>query len=175
MKKTLVSLIAGISLVASNPVFAGDLKVGDKMPEPRGRYIFIEMKEDLNLNDKFVREYHGKGLISSLNFRHLLMPYRKREDTSPNPFDYELLVINEFNKIYKRMVLLSDPEKKDAYEIYQDCSPDGLIDSIRRMKFDYNSVPNLNDLKFSCDIITLTDFPPVENPQETDQVVYVFK
>lgn len=178
MKRTLASLVAaaalGTSVLFGNSAIAKDLKVGDKMPEPRGRYVFIEMGESLVIKDNLAARQHSSWNIPTLVFDYLLRPYRKTQDNHTNYFDFDLLVrIRGTNKIYKRMVLLSDSKEKDSYTMYQDCSPDGSIDLISKVQFDYNSVPKLNIPKFSCNIITLTDFPPVD--QKTDSVSYDLK
>ena len=164
MKKTLTSLVAGAAFGASclfgNSAFADGLKVGDKMPEPRGRYVLVAMGEYLNSKDSIAIDNYVKGNISTKTFNFVLKPHRKPENSGPNPLDFELsVIIPGTNKIYKRIVLISDEKRKDIYSLFQDCAPDGFTDLKRKIYFDYNSVQKLNAEEISCNIITLTDFP----------------
>ncbi len=161
MKRNLASIVAAASLFVSTPAFADELKEGDKMPEPRGRYVLVGMGETLKIKDNLAMRQYISGNIPSPYFNFLLKPYLKKENNLKNPFDFEILVLIEgTNNIYKRIVLLSDENEKDRYVLYQDCSPDGLIDSVKKMEeFDYDSVRKLNVEELSCRIITLTDFP----------------
>ncbi|MBI4116441.1 hypothetical protein HY449_01715 [Candidatus Pacearchaeota archaeon] len=170
MRKTLASLVAAASLFASIPAFADELKVGDKMPEPKGREIYGGLGEYIKPKDDVLRQYLGAGVFPAF-FKTMTKFYFKKNPA--NPFDFKIKIYYPGSEeVFKTIVLLSDQKVPGRFNFYASCSDRGEIDLMREnFAFDPNNSAGLvNISELSCLSFTISDTFKRNHLSEPDSV-----
>ena len=175
MKKNLASLVVaatlGTQVLFGSFANAEDLKVGDKMPEPRGRKIYGGLGQYIKPKDNVLKPYLGTEIFPYPFFKTLTEFYLRMN--SVNPFDFKIKIYYpRSEEIFKIISLISDQKIHGRFNLYASCSDRNEIDKIKeKFAFDPNDSAGLiNVPEISCESFMISDRFKKDDKPKTDLV-----